>query len=155
MVSDLFTYPMVLYSIFISTLFYGRNPSTLLWQMLALTPELKKAVPPSKESQSKCKIRANSWMWADTQYLVCGTSLTLLDVNCSTLSVSSEMFNGLDPFQLPWEQCLQPQSAGFLLPGPAELLPISAHGLEAIPEGGEESCPKYSSAERCGDMIEK
>lgn len=26
---------------------------------------------------------------ADTQYLVCGTSLTLLDVNCNTLSVTS------------------------------------------------------------------
>lgn len=51
------------------------------------------------------------------------------------------MFNGLDPFQLPWEQCLQPQSAGLLLPGPAELLPISAHGLEAIPEGGKNLAP--------------
>lgn len=33
-VSDLHKYPIVSYSIFISRLFYGRNPGTLLWQML-------------------------------------------------------------------------------------------------------------------------
>lgn len=94
----------------------------------ALTPKLKKkAAPPSKELQWKCRIRANSWMWADTEDLVCGTSLTLLDVNCNTLSVTSSIFHGLDAFQLPWEQKMQPPSAGLLLPGPARTCRAAAH----------------------------
>lgn len=53
------------------------------------TPKEKNPVPASEDLQSKCKIKANRWMWADTQYLVCGTSVTLLRVNCNTLSIAT------------------------------------------------------------------
>lgn len=42
-------------------------------------------------------------MWADAQYLVCGTSSTLLYVNYNTLSITTQIFNGLDSFQLTWD----------------------------------------------------
>lgn len=85
-------------------------------------------------------------MWADTQYLVCGTSLTLLDVNCNTLSVTSEIFNALDDFQLSGAvsaapKCWTPPART------CRALPISA--METIPKEGEESSPKYSFVEGC------
>lgn len=92
MVSDLYIYSIVLYSIFIITLFYVRNPHMDENSVVAdavLIPKEKKAVPASKDLQSKCKIKANRWMWTEMQYLVCGTSVTLLYVNCNILSIAT------------------------------------------------------------------